>query len=232
MSQRPRIESRPVTQLPSAVLFDMDGTLVDTEPYWMVAETELVHSWGGTWTHDDGLQLVGNGLEVSAAVLQSRGVDLDIATIIDKLTDRVTEQLAEVGVPWRPGAQELLREVREAGVKTALVTMSFRRMAEQIASYIPFDPFDTIVSGDEVESPKPHPEAYLTAARRLGVEASDSIAIEDSLTGLASAVAAGTIAIGVPHMVPLPETGDHTIWPSLDGRTLAELRALAEKAHA
>jgi HAD superfamily hydrolase (TIGR01509 family) len=216
-----------VTQLPAAVLFDMDGTIVDTEPYWMTAESELVHSWGGTWTHDDGLTLVGNGLEVSAAVLQSRGVDLDIATIIDKLTDRVTEQLAEVGVPWRPGAQELLREVREAGIPTALVTMSFRRMAEQIASYIPFDPFDVIIAGDEVENPKPHPEAYLTAARRLGVEASDAVAIEDSLGGLAAAVAAGTIAIGVPHMVPLPETGDHTIWPTLAGRTLADLRELA-----
>lgn len=221
-----------MTQLPAAVLFDMDGTIVDTEPYWMTAESELVRSYGGTWSHDDGLSLVGNGLEVSAAVLQSRGVDLDVPAIIDRLTDRVTEQLAELGVPWRPGAQELLREVREAGIPTALVTMSFRRMAEQIARSIPFDsfaPFDVIVTGDEVEHPKPHPEAYLTAAERLGVAASDSIAIEDSLGGLAAAVAAGTIAVGVPHLVPLPESGEHTIWPTLAGRTLADLRDLAAK---
>jgi HAD superfamily hydrolase (TIGR01509 family) len=215
-----------VISAPAAVLFDMDGTIVDTEPYWMTAESELVHSWGGTWTHDDGLTLVGNGLEVSAAVLQSRGVDLDIPTIIDRLTDRVTQQLADVGVPWRPGAQELLREVREAGIPTALVTMSFRRMAEQIAGYIPFDAFDTIVAGDEVDNPKPHPEAYLEAARRLGVPVGRCIAVEDSLTGLAAAVAAGTIAIGVPHLVPLPETGDHTIWRTLEGTTLADLREL------
>jgi len=225
-----------VTQLPAAVLFDMDGTIVDTEPYWMTAESELVHSYGGTWTHDDGLSLVGNGLEVSAAVLQSRGVDLDIPTIIDRLTNRVVEQLAERGVPWRPGAQELLREVREAGLPTALVTMSFRRMAEQITRSIPFDsfaPFDVIVTGDEVEHPKPHPEAYLTAAERLGVAASDSVAIEDSLGGLAAAVAAGTVAVGVPHLVPLPESGEHTIWPTLEGRTLADLRDLAaQKARA
>jgi len=218
-----------VISVPAAVLFDMDGTIVDTEPYWMTAESELVHSWGGTWTHDDGLTLVGNGLEVSAAVLQSRGVDLDIPTIIDRLTDRVTQQLAEIGVPWRPGAQELLREVREAGIPTALVTMSFRRMAEQIASYIPFDPFDTIVAGDEVQNPKPHPEAYLEAARRLGVPVEHCIAVEDSLTGLAAAVAAGAIAIGVPHLVPLPETGDHTIWRTLEGTTLDDLRELAQQ---
>jgi HAD superfamily hydrolase (TIGR01509 family) len=218
-----------VTQLPAAVLFDMDGTIVDTEPYWMRAETELVHAWGGTWTHDDGLALVGNGLEVSAAVLQSRGVDLDIATIIDKLTDRVTEQIAEVGIPWRPGAQQLLRSVRDGGVKTALVTMSFRRMAEQIASYIPFEPFDVIVAGDEVGNPKPHPEAYLTAAHRLGVDVTACVAIEDSLGGLAAAVAAGTVAIGVPHLVPLPETGEHTIWATLEGRGLDDLTALARE---
>jgi HAD superfamily hydrolase (TIGR01509 family) len=216
-----------VTQLPAAVLFDMDGTIVDTEPYWMTAETELVHAWGGTWTQDDGLSLVGNGLEVSAAVLQARGVGLGISEIIETLTSRVIEQLADRGVPWRPGARELLREVREAGGKTALVTMSFRRLAEHIADAIPFDAFDVIVTGDEVEHPKPHPEAYLTAASKLGVAASDSVAIEDSLGGLAAAVAAGTVAIGVPHMVPLPETGEHTIWPTLEGRTLADLRRLA-----
>ncbi|WP_022880702.1 HAD family hydrolase [Gryllotalpicola ginsengisoli] len=217
-----------MTSLPQAVLFDMDGTLVDTEPYWMRAESELVHAYGGTWTHDDGLSLVGNGLEVSAAVLQARGVDLDIPTVIDRLTDKVTEQLAEAGVPWRPGAQELLRSVREAGIKTALVTMSYRRMAEQIASYIPFDPFDAIVAGDMVEHPKPHPEAYLEAARRLGVDPTRSVAFEDSLGGLAAAVAAGTIAVGVPHLVPLPETGEHTLWPTLEGRSVADVRELAE----
>lgn len=207
----------------------MDGTLVDTEPYWMTAEAELVHSYGGTWTHDDGLMLVGNGLYDSATILQGRGVDLTLDEIVNRLTDRVQQQLAEVGVPWRPGAQDLLRSIREAGFKTALVTMSLRAMAEQIASYIPFEPFDAIVAGDDVENPKPQPDAYLEAARRLGVDVTRSVAIEDSLTGLASAVAAGTIAIGVPHIVPLPATGDHTIWTTLEGRTVADVVALAEE---
>src|SRR4051794_32056929 len=128
----------------------MDGTLVDTEPYWMSSETELVSSYGGTWTHDDGLQLVGLGLWNSAEILQSRGVDLTPDEIVQWLTTRVQEKLDAEGVPWRPGARELLRDLRERGVPTALVTMSVRRMAEQIVSHIPFDAFDVIVSGDEV----------------------------------------------------------------------------------
>lgn len=212
---------------PVAVLWDMDGTLVDTEPYWMRAETELVHSYGGVWTHDDALTLVGSGLYNAALILQARGVDLTPDEIVAWLTGRVQDQLAEQGVPWRPGAQELLRSVREAKIPTALVTMSMRRMAEQIASYIPFEPFDTIVGGDDVENAKPHPDAYLEAARRLGVDIRACIAIEDSLTGLAAAVASGALSIGVPHMVPLPETGDHTIWTTLEGRTVDDLVALA-----
>jgi len=219
----------PVTHaLPAAVLWDMDGTLVDTEPYWMHAEVELVSSFGGTWTHDDGLALVGSGLWASARVFQSRGVDLPEDAIVAHLTGKVQEQLASNGVPWRPGARELLLELREASVPTALVTMSVRKMAEQVAGEIPFDAFDVLVTGDEVQNAKPHPDPYLTAARLLDVDPRDCVAIEDSMNGLASAVAAGTIAIGVPHMIPLPDDDEHTVWPTLEGRRYSDLVAVAE----
>ncbi len=212
--------------MPAAVLWDMDGTLVDTEPYWMASEQELVRSFGGTWTHDDGLLLVGQGLWTSAAILQSRGVDLPADEIVYGLTERVREKLAGEGVPWRPGARELLQSLRERGVRTALVTMSVRSMAEQIVAAIPFDAFDVIVSGDEVSEPKPHPEPYLRAAQILGIEPGEAVAIEDSLVGLASAVASGATAIGVPHIVPLPESDEHTLWESLDGRTADDIAAV------
>ncbi len=205
----------------------MDGTLVDTEPYWMVAEHELVGSFGGTWTHDDGLLLVGLGLWNSAAILQSRGVDMDPDGIVHWLTDRVQTLLDERGVPWRPGARELLQDLRERGVRTALVTMSVRRMAEQIVSHIPFDAFDVIVSGDEVERPKPDPEPYRRAAALLEIEPHEAVAIEDSLVGLASAVDSGAVTIGVPHIVPLPESDEHTLWPTLEGRTAEDVFAVA-----
>jgi HAD superfamily hydrolase (TIGR01509 family) len=205
----------------------MDGTLVDTEPYWMAAEVELVASFGHVWTHDDGLALVGQGLWISAGILKARGVDLEPDEIVSWLTDRVQNQLKEAGVPWRPGAKELLAELRERGIPTALVTMSVRRMAEQVVSSIPFDAFDVVVSGDEVTEPKPNPEAYLKAAELLGVDPHQCVAIEDSVAGLASAVASGATTIGVPHIIPLPETDEHVLWDTLAGRTVDDLAELA-----
>ena len=218
-----------VTQtLPAAVLWDMDGTLVDTEPYWMQAQDELVAAWGGEWSHEDALTLVGAGLWHAARVFQSRGVHLTEDEIVDHLTDRVLEQIETNGTPWRPGARELLSELREAGVKTALVTMSVRRMAEHVAAQLGFDGFDTVVSGDDVTHAKPHPEPYLVAAERLGVDPAACIAIEDSAPGSASAVAAGAVVIAVPFVLPLPESDVYTLWQSLDGRTLADLSALLQ----
>lgn len=212
---------------PAAVFWDMDGTLVDTEPYWMASEVELVSSFGGVWTHEDGLQMVGLGLWNSAEILRAHGVDMPADEIVQWLTNRVQEKLDSDGVPWRPGARELLADLRERGIPTALVTMSVRRMAEQIVAHIPFEAFDVIVSGDEVTEPKPHPEPYLRAAELLGVDPMDAVAIEDSLVGLSSAVASGAATIGVPHMVAIPESDQHTIWDTLDGKTADDIAAVA-----
>jgi HAD superfamily hydrolase (TIGR01509 family) len=223
----PVVTDQTTHPLPAAVFWDMDGTLVDTEPYWMGSEQELVSSFGGTWTHDDGLLLVGLGLWNSAEILRSRGVALDPDEIVHRLTESVRQKLVEQGVPWRPGARELLRSLRDSGVRTALVTMSVRSMAEQIVATIPFDAFDVIVSGDEVTDPKPHPAQYLRAAELLGVEPRDAVAIEDSLVGLSSAVASGATTIGVPHIVPLPDSDEHTLWDTLEGRTAGDIAAVA-----
>ncbi|MDQ0742982.1 HAD superfamily hydrolase (TIGR01509 family) [Clavibacter sp. B3I6] len=213
-----------ISNRPAAVLWDMDGTIVDTEPYWMVAEQELVGSFGGTWTHEDGLRLIGNGLPDSARILQAAGVDLPVDEIIGRLSDRVMEQIL-VEVPWRPGARELLRGIRDAGVPTALVTMSIGRMARQVAEAVPFDAFDRVVAGDDVTHSKPHPEAYLTAARLLGVDVRDCVAIEDSAPGVASAAASGATVIAVPHHVPLPADDAYVLWDTLAGRSLADVEA-------
>jgi HAD superfamily hydrolase (TIGR01509 family) len=207
---------------PAAVLWDMDGTIVDTEPYWMLAQHELVDSFGGSWTHEAAMTLVGSGLERSARVLQEFGVQMEVQPIIELLSTRVMEQITE-RMPWRPGALELLREVHEAGIPMALVTMSIGRMARHVAERIPFPAFATVVSADDVTESKPHPEAYLTAAERLGVDITRSLAIEDSVTGITSAVASGATVVGVEHLLSLDQSGANVVWPTLDGRGLADL---------
>jgi HAD superfamily hydrolase (TIGR01509 family) len=204
----------------------MDGTLVDTEPYWMRAEHELVESFGGVWTHADAMLLVGSGLLGSAAILQNRGVDLAAEEIVDRLTTRVQEQLASAGIPWRPGALELLRELHAAEMPMALVTMSEQRMARQISGIVGFDAFGTIVAGDMVQRSKPHPEAYLTAADVLGVDPAHCVAIEDSLPGVAAAVASGAVVLAVPHMVTIEPSEHYVRLDTLSGVTLATVTEL------
>ncbi|TFC97107.1 HAD family phosphatase [Cryobacterium breve] len=198
----------------------MDGTIVDSEPYWMRAETELVESFGGVWSHDDGMLLVGAGLWGSASILQGRGVNLDAESIVQTLTSRVQELLQEFGAPWRPGALDMLTELKAASIPLALVTSSVERMARQIADLVGFAAFDVIVAGDMVEFSKPHPEAYLTAAALLGVDSERCMAVEDSVPGIAAAVASGAVVLGVPHMVDLPASAHYDLWPTLSGRTL------------
>ncbi|MBX3091561.1 MAG: HAD family phosphatase [Cryobacterium sp.] len=226
------VDSDVVTiHFPSAILWDMDGTLVDTEPYWMAAEKELVESRGGTWSAEEGLALVGQGLEFSAAALQSSGVDLSTGDIIERLTKRVLDQTL-VHVPWRPGALELLKETRDAGISTALVTMSMKPLAQHIANAAEERLFDAVVTGDDVARPKPHPEPYELAARLLDVDPASCVAIEDSVPGLASAAAAGAVVIAVPAHVAIPESTEYSLWPSLAGRSLDDVTSLYQSLRA
>jgi len=209
----------------------MDGTLVDTEPYWMAAERALVESFGGTWTHEQALGLVGAGLEDGARVLQAAGVRMSEEQIVQRLTDEVMSRLEserEAGGrdPFRPGARELLRSLKDAGIPTALVTMSRRRMADIIVGRVGFDAFDVVLGGDDVTRPKPYPDPYLLACEALGVRAVDAVAIEDSPNGLRSAVASGAVSLGVPLALSLEGVGAHELWPTPQGRTAEDLRDL------
>lgn len=195
---------------PAAVLWDMDGTIVDTEPYWINTEYALVAEFGGEWDDEKAHSLVGNDLRVSATIIRDRGgVDLPIDDIVNRLLDGVIEQVRRK-VPWRPGARELLASVRAAGVPNALVTMSWTRFAMAVVDALPPGTFDVVISGDEVTNGKPHPEPYLAAAAKLGVKAKDCVAIEDSPTGVRSAVAAGCRTYAVPNVVDMPTSREYT----------------------
>ena len=213
--------------LPKAVLWDMDGTLVDSEPYWLLSESALAEDYGKVWTQENGNELIGRSLYDSSAILKDRFdiKDLSAQQIVDRLTDSVLSKLQH-SLPWRPGALELLMELKQAGVKTALVTMSMRRMALAVAEAIPFQAFDVVVAGDDVTFGKPHPEPYQKAAALLGFVPAECIAIEDSVTGLRSAEAAGCLPLGIVNLMPLEQTGTRVIRHSLTEMNLDALRGL------
>jgi HAD superfamily hydrolase (TIGR01509 family) len=211
---------------PAAVLWDMDGTLVDTEPYWIAGEFALVAEYGGTWSEADAHSIVGFDLLDAAVELRVRGgVPLEPVDIVERLLDDVIARVAG-GLPWRPGAPELLDACRAAGVPCALVTMSWRRLADAIIAAAPPDSFDASITGDEVTHGKPHPESYLAAAAALGVDPADCVAIEDSPTGTASALAAGCATLGVPHVVALSAAPGLTLVDSLVGLDVGALGRL------
>ncbi len=208
-----------------AVLWDMDGTLVDTEPYWITAETALMAQYGLQWTAADGRQLIGNALNVSADALRAAGLPLGTAETVERLLDRVGEQVVE-HTPFRPGALELLRDLVASGVPTAMVTMSYRRLAEVVARQPPTGALATLITGDEVSAGKPDPAPYLQAAATLGLEPAECIALEDSVTGLTSAAAAGTRAIGVRNLEDLSGVPGATLIDTLQGIDAAQLAGL------
>ncbi len=216
--------------LPAAVLWDMDGTIVDTEPHWIAAEHDIVDEHGGTWSDAFAHQLVGSDLLVSAAFIRDNSpITWEPPRIVEELLARVIVRVRH-HVPWRPGALELLEALRDAGVPSALVTMSWRSLADAVLHALPEGTFEAVVTGDEVEHGKPHPEPYLAAARALGVAAGDCVAIEDSPTGVRSAVAAGVPTVAVPHVVAVPRIAGAVHVASLSGVTPESLRALWVRA--
>jgi HAD superfamily hydrolase (TIGR01509 family) len=214
----------------AAVFWDMDGTLVDTEPYWIRAETALVAAHGGTWTQADAHAIVGSDLLDSAAYLRDvGGVDMDPVAIVELMMDRVIELIAD-DPPWQPGSRELLAALGDEGIPCVLVTMSWRRLAGAVVDLLPAGTFADVVVGDEVPRGKPHPDPYLAAARRVGVDPAACVAIEDSPTGAASARSAGCVVLGVPHVVDVPAETVDALAPSLTKVDVTLLRNLVDTA--
>jgi HAD superfamily hydrolase (TIGR01509 family) len=206
----------------------MDGTLVDTEPYWMECEFALAEKYGGRWSKEDGLAVVGGDLIDSATYMREHmGIDRTPRQIVEELLDGVV-RMVEREVPWRPGARELLAELRDRAVPCALVTMSWRRFVDPVVSALPAGSFDAVVCGDEVQHGKPHPEPYLRAAELLGQPAEATVAIEDSPTGVASAEAAGCQVLVVPSHVNVHEGADRVFRRTLVGLTARDLADLTE----
>ncbi|GAA0502183.1 phosphoglycolate phosphatase [Paractinoplanes deccanensis] len=200
------------------MLFDMDGTLVDSEKVWEIALHELAARAGGTLSPEARHAMIGSSMANSMRILREDlgQPDRPEAPDVEWLTGRVFELFGE-GLVWRPGAMELLQAVRLAGLPTALVTSTGRRLVEVALKTLGAENFDVVVVGDEVTMPKPDPEPYRTAAALLGVPIEECVAIEDSPTGVASALASGAAVLAVPAELELPPTDGVHLRTSLVG---------------
>ena len=201
--------------LPAAVVFDNDGLLLDTESVWTRAEQDLFERRGLEFTPADKLELVGTSAEIAGGILERwLGEPGQAEVLIEELNVLVVAEL-EHGVETMIGARDLLEQLRQRGTPLALVSNSplrFVRRSIELAGFE--DHFDAIVSAHEVAAPKPAPDPYLEACRRLGVEPGpEVVALEDSPTGVAAARAAGLTVIGIP---------------SVEGVALEEAHHLAE----
>lgn len=219
MSQRPEASL-------AAVLFDMDGTLIDSEKLWSLALAEVAQELGGTLSAETRLSMVGTDLVSSVhMLLDDLGVDAELDVVQRLLVDATAQHFA-TSIEWRPGAQELLQLVHDANLPTALVTSTHRNLTSVALETIGRGYFDVIVCGDDVSHPKPHPEPYLAALAGLQVDPARSVAIEDSPSGSASASAAGLATLVVPLEVPVAPAPGLTITDSLVGINLGTLRGL------
>lgn len=225
-----------ITPRPAAVLWDFDGTLVDTEPLWFEAEGEFMRSHGGTWSDELAHELIGVPLPIGArrlvGALEEQGHASDMAPdeVVSFLVNRVSTRLSAGAIEWRPGARELLEGLRAEGVRCALVSMSFRELLQIVVDQLPEGTFDVIVAGDEVERGKPDPEPYLTAASHLGVDVTECIVVEDSPTGTAAGVASGAAVVAVENLIPLDPGGRSVVLRTLAGVNPEEFFALAGRA--
>lgn len=210
-----------------ALLWDMDGLLVDTEPLWTRAEHDLAAHLGGTFTAQTKAAIVGTRLDVAVPIiLRSLGVPATPEAVQDGaqfLLDRMTELFA-TPVGLRPGAAELLAQVAAVGIPQALVSSSFRVLVDAVLAH-GAGPFAVTLPGDEVGAGKPDPEPYRTAAERLGVDPRRCVVLEDSPAGVASGVAAGCAVVAVPSVPFVPPAGVLVV-PSLDEIALPVLTDL------
>lgn len=211
------------------VLFDMDGTLLDSEKIWDVALDDLASWLGGALSMTARQRMVGSSLARSVAILHSDlGIEADPESSGAYLTER-TAELFRTDIVWKPGARELLDAVSAAGVPAALVTSTHRRLTEIALDTIGRHYFGAVVCGDEVRRPKPHPDPYLRAAELLGVPPHRCVAIEDSPLGITAAEAAGCVVLAIPSEVEIAVAPTHTIRTSLVGLSVADLDALVRR---
>ncbi|EPH02783.1 HAD hydrolase, family IA [Propionibacterium sp. oral taxon 192 str. F0372] len=219
-----------VGNIPEAVLWDFDGTLVNSEVVWVDAEIELFSSFGITWTREQGVEYCGSSREVSTAAFlawaESQGRPLPISgeEFYERMHRMVRDHLSTVAsLPWLPGAEQLVLDLLDNGIPQAIVSASPLDLIMAGVDRMPSGAFSLVVPGSEIPRGKPEPDGYLLAAERLGVDPGRCVVIEDSAYGTQAGINAGAAVIAVPCMKPLPHREYQLNLPSLTGLDTASL---------
>lgn len=214
--------------MPAAVLFDMDGTLIDSEHLWLQGERKVMQEMGGVWSSEDQAHCLGGPIERAVDYMINKSAsEATQAQILERLLVVMGELYENSPLRWCPGARELLVEALDRKIPTALVSASWRRIIDVVHAAINRDlgreAFSITIGGDEVASTKPHPEPYETAAQRLGLATHECLALEDSPPGAASAHAAGCRVVAIPHITAIAHQRHLVLVDTLVGHNLQSL---------
>jgi HAD superfamily hydrolase (TIGR01509 family) len=199
----------------SAVFFDMDGLLVDSEPLWLISETQMMAEYGYQWLESDQAACLGGPLDRVGNYMSGLiGGKRDGHSLMTEIIDRMVEKF-KGDLPFMPGAIALINDLRDHGVPLTLVSASPRSLVDAALSNFEENPFVRSISSGDVKVSKPDPEGYLLAATSGGHEISNSLVLEDSLTGVTAAKASGAWVLAVPHLVPIEKSGRVDVTESL-----------------
>ncbi|NCA18458.1 MAG: HAD family phosphatase [Actinobacteria bacterium] len=208
--------------MPQGIFFDMDGLLVDTEPYWLQTESELMAEFGVHWQSEDQLFCLGGPMEkVGRYMSDLAGSRQSPEWFASELIDRMAEKFTLISP--MPGISELLSEITKIHIPAALVSASPRRLVDAVLASIPNHPFALSISADDVVRGKPHPDPYLKAAELLNVKIEHSIILEDSPTGVTAARASGAWVVAVPHIAPIAPAQRSVVIETLAGASVTSL---------
>ena len=213
-----------------AVLWDMDGSLVDSEPLWIEQETLLMQDYGVQWSASDAIECVGGPMTRVEGLMRDKltaeqRAQLSEMQLTKELLQRMESRFSQ-GVEFAPGAQVLLEEMVSLQLPLALVSASSRNLVNSVLRGIGEDVFHITVSNDDVIESKPHPEGYLKAAQHLQVDIERCLIIEDSITGMKAAIAAQAHVLGVPHVTELPVGEKVLHLPTLHDISFSEITSL------
>lgn len=209
-----------------AVFFDMDGLMVDSEPEWLKSESEITAAYGYQWQSEDQVACLGGPLSRVGQYMHQKCKQAETPDFFTSKLIEVQSERMRLHTPFMPGAYELVKELQRNGVKTGLVSASPRIIVDAVLDNVGTDLFPFSISSDDVDNTKPHPDAYLKAAKLANSDIANCLILEDSLTGVNAATSSGAWLVAVPHLVRVDESARVRVIRSLEQLNFTKLQSL------